>query len=86
MHMLKRDKYVASLSRNAHTRRNAIPVKAKPVLACDSQKWLYFKSQTEAKRVCFGEAGLKLNTGITQALKFKVTSVLGWVVRKCLTP
>eukprot|EP00966_Prymnesium_polylepis_P174097 4028264-Prymnesium_polylepis.1 len=59
-------------------RRNAVPVKAKPVLACESQEWLYFKSQTAAKRLCFGKRGLKLNTGITYALKHNIGPVLGW--------
>ena len=59
-------------------RRNAIPVFARPVMACGSQEWLYFKSQSAAKRVCFGPSGLKLNTGITYVLKGRIGSVRGW--------
>jgi sulfur transfer protein SufE len=71
-------KRAARPAKNAKPRRNAQPVKARPVLACESQEWLYFKSQTAAKRHCFGKKALKLNTGITYALKHKIGSVLGW--------
>jgi hypothetical protein len=68
---------------NKKPRRNAVPVKARPVLACDSQVWLYFSSQTKAKRFCFGERGLKLNTAMSYVLKAGTGSVLGWNFKYC---
>jgi hypothetical protein len=62
-------------------RSNAVPVEAKPTLASASQEWLYFKSQTAAKRHCFGKRGVEMNTRITYALKSGTGSVLGWVFR-----
>lgn len=59
-------------------RRNAVPVRGKPVIACDSEPYLYFKSQTAAKLALFGERGSKLHTGISRALREKVATVLGW--------
>jgi hypothetical protein len=78
MDALQRRAALPSQAEKAKPRRNAQPVKARPVLACGSQEWLYFKSQTAAKRACFGQRGLKLNTGITYALKHRIGSVLGW--------
>ena len=80
---VRQQKADASTTVEERPRRNAIQVKARPVLACDSQEWLYFKSQTAAKRHCFGKRGLKLNTGITYALKCRVGSVLGWHFAFC---
>jgi hypothetical protein len=72
----------SSLQVRGKPRRNAVPVRAKPILACCSQAWLYFKSHRAAKLCCFGNNGSKMHTGITYALRSRVGSVLGWFFEK----
>ena len=60
-------------------RRNAIPVEAKAVAALKTEPWLYFQSQSLAKKYCLNST--RLDTAITQCLRGKVSSVKGWKFR-----
>ena len=60
-------------------RRNAVAVEAKAVAALSSEPWLYFQSQSLAKKHCL--KCTRMNTGITQCVRGKLASCKGWKFR-----